>query len=74
MLRGFMIHGVVPASEQELSADPFVLRRDGDRLYSRRTSDMKGYRACVSAALPSLCEQLHGTASSARSCWKPGTT
>ena len=55
--RGYIISGhmdVVPASEPEWRADPFVLRRDGDRLYGRGTTDMKGFLACALAALPQL--------------------
>jgi acetylornithine deacetylase len=55
--RGYIVSGhldVVPASEPEWSADPFVLRRDGDRLYGRGTTDMKGFLACALAALPQL--------------------
>jgi acetylornithine deacetylase len=55
--RGYVISGhmdVVPAGEPEWSSDPFVLRREGDRLYGRGTTDMKGYFACALAALPGL--------------------
>jgi acetylornithine deacetylase len=55
--RGYIISGhmdVVPASEPEWRADPFVLRRDGDRLYGRGTTDMKGFLACALASLPQL--------------------
>jgi acetylornithine deacetylase len=55
--RGHVISGhmdVVPAGEPEWSSDPFVLRRDGDRLYGRGTTDMKGFLACALAALPRL--------------------
>ena len=55
--RGYVLSGhmdVVPAGEPEWSSDPFVLRRDGGRLYGRGTTDMKGFLACALAALPAL--------------------
>lgn len=55
--RGYILSGhmdVVPAGEPEWSSDPFVLRREGGRLYGRGTSDMKGFLACALAALPGL--------------------
>lgn len=55
--RGYVISGhmdVVPAGEPEWDSDPFVLRRNGDRLYGRGTTDMKGFLACALAALPVL--------------------
>ncbi|MER8955463.1 acetylornithine deacetylase [Mesorhizobium sp. M0833] len=55
--RGYIISGhmdVVPAGEPEWSSDPFVLRREGGRLYGRGTTDMKGFLACTLAALPGL--------------------
>ncbi len=55
--RGYIISGhmdVVPAEEPEWTSDPFALRCDGDRLYGRGTTDMKGFLACALAALPEL--------------------
>src|SRR5580704_13149227 len=45
---------VVPASEPGWNSDPFTLRADAGRLYARGASDMKGFLACVLAALPAL--------------------
>lgn len=55
--RGYILSGhmdVVPAGEPDWSSDPFVLRRAGDRLHGRGTTDMKGFLACALAALPTL--------------------
>lgn len=54
---GYILSGhtdVVPAQEVEWASDPFKLHRDGDRLYGRGTTDMKGFLACALAALPML--------------------
>lgn len=40
---------VVPTDGQVWSHDPFCLTREGNRLYGRGTTDMKGYIACVLA-------------------------
>jgi len=45
---------VVPAQEPQWSAGPFVLRTEGDRLFGRGTSDMKGFLAAALAIVPSL--------------------
>lgn len=47
---------VVPAGEAEWSSDPFSLRADGDTLFGRGTSDMKGFLACGLAALPEFAK------------------
>ncbi|WP_343315855.1 acetylornithine deacetylase [Brucella sp. BE17] len=52
---GYILSGhtdVVPAGEAEWSTDPFKLHKDGERLYGRGTTDMKGFLACALAALP----------------------
>jgi acetylornithine deacetylase len=43
---------VVPVDGQTWSTDPFRLTDLGDRLAGRGTSDMKGFLACVLAAVP----------------------
>lgn len=43
---------VVPVDGQTWDSDPFTVRRGGGRLYGRGTSDMKGFIACVLAAVP----------------------
>lgn len=43
---------VVPVDGQIWDSDPFTLRRDNGRLYGRGTSDMKGFIACMLAAVP----------------------
>ena len=43
---------VVDARGQKWKTPPFVLTRDGDRLYGRGTCDMKGFIACALAAAP----------------------
>ncbi|CAH1679663.1 Acetylornithine deacetylase [Hyphomicrobiales bacterium] len=45
---------VVPAQEPQWSADPFELRAEGDKLFGRGTSDMKGFLAAALAIVPGL--------------------
>ncbi len=54
---GYILSGhmdVVPATETGWSSDPFTLRADGENLYGRGTSDMKGFLAAALAAVPAL--------------------
>ncbi|KAA1184687.1 acetylornithine deacetylase [Rhizobium tropici] len=54
---GYVLSGhmdVVPANEAGWASNPFVLRADGERLYGRGTSDMKGFLAASLAAVPML--------------------
>ena len=43
---------VVPVEGQSWSSDPFVLAERDGRLHGRGTADMKGFLACVLAAVP----------------------
>ena len=52
---GVVLNGhtdVVPVEGQQWSTDPFKLSRKNNRLYGRGSVDMKGYIACVLAAVP----------------------
>ncbi|MEI9410663.1 acetylornithine deacetylase [Mesorhizobium salmacidum] len=54
---GYILSGhmdVVPAGEPQWSSSPFVLRPDGERLYGRGTTDMKGFLAASLAVVPAL--------------------
>ncbi|CDX24329.1 Acetylornithine deacetylase [Mesorhizobium sp. ORS 3324] len=54
---GYILSGhmdVVPAGEPQWSSSPFALRREGERLYGRGTSDMKGFLSAALAAVPHL--------------------
>jgi acetylornithine deacetylase len=54
---GYILSGhmdVVPAGEPQWSSPPFALRRDGERLYGRGTTDMKGFLAAALAAVSKL--------------------
>ncbi len=45
---------VVPTATQSWASDPYILRRDDERLFGRGTSDMKGFIAVVLALLPEI--------------------
>jgi acetylornithine deacetylase len=45
---------VVPVDGQNWTVDPFSLSENNGRLYGRGTADMKGFIACVLAAVPSF--------------------
>ncbi|MBZ9798428.1 acetylornithine deacetylase [Mesorhizobium sp. ES1-4] len=54
---GYILSGhmdVVPANEPQWSSSPFAMRKEGERLYGRGTTDMKGFLAAVLAAVPTL--------------------
>ncbi|CDX33790.1 Acetylornithine deacetylase [Mesorhizobium sp. ORS 3359] len=54
---GYILSGhmdVVPAGEPQWSSPAFALRREGDRLYGRGTTDMKGFLAAALAAVSTL--------------------
>jgi acetylornithine deacetylase len=54
---GYILSGhmdVVPAGEAGWTSDPFKLRVDGERLYARGATDMKGFLAAVLAAVPAF--------------------
>ncbi|MBZ9668468.1 acetylornithine deacetylase [Mesorhizobium sp. B3-2-1] len=51
---GYILSGhmdVVPAGEPQWTSAPFTLRPDGERLYGRGTTDMKGFLAAALAAV-----------------------
>lgn len=43
---------VVPVDGQAWNSDPFTLRQENGKLYGRGACDMKGYLACMLAAVP----------------------
>ncbi len=48
---------VVPVDGQAWDSDPFTLTERDDRLVGRGTSDMKGFLACVLAAVPGFLKR-----------------
>jgi len=61
---GVMLSGhtdVVPTTGQDWHSDPYRLKLDEDTLYGRGTCDMKGFIACVLAALPQMAAQKLAT-------------
>ncbi|GBR49860.1 acetylornithine deacetylase [Neokomagataea thailandica NBRC 106555] len=46
----------VPVDGQDWSSDPFALREENGRLYGRGAADMKGFVACMLAAVPDIKE------------------
>ncbi len=48
---------VVPAEGQTWSSDPFVLTQRAGRFYGRGAADMKGFLACVLAAVPDFLKR-----------------
>jgi len=57
---GVMLSGhsdVVPVDGQNWSVPPFVLTEHDGKLYGRGTADMKGFIACVLAAVPHFLAQ-----------------
>jgi acetylornithine deacetylase len=56
---GVVLNGhtdVVPVDGQAWTSDPFQLTRRDGRLYGRGTTDMKGFLACMLAAVPMFQE------------------
>jgi acetylornithine deacetylase len=54
---GYILSGhmdVVPAGEAGWDSDPFQLHQNGDALFGRGTSDMKGFLACALAAVAKI--------------------
>ncbi|MFC0266881.1 acetylornithine deacetylase [Kushneria aurantia] len=52
---GILLSGhtdTVPVEGQPWQRPPYCLTREGDRFYGRGTADMKGFLACVLAAVP----------------------
>jgi acetylornithine deacetylase len=45
---------VVPVEGQPWTTDPFTLVRKGEKVYGRGACDMKGFDACVLAAVPAM--------------------
>ncbi len=61
---GVMLSGhtdVVPVTGQDWNSDPFDLKRTDDKVIGRGSCDMKGFIACVLAAVPQMLEQRLST-------------
>ncbi|MCP4789789.1 MAG: acetylornithine deacetylase [Gammaproteobacteria bacterium] len=57
---GIMLSGhtdTVPVSGQNWTRQPFQLSAENGRYYGRGTTDMKGFLACVLAAVPDMAER-----------------
>lgn len=57
---GVMLSGhtdVVPALGTDWQSNPFVARLHDDKLFARGSADMKGFIACVLAAVPALLKR-----------------
>src|SRR3954467_14499865 len=54
---GYILSGhtdVVPVDDQTWESDPFTLTERGGKLYGRGACDMKGFDACILAAVPDM--------------------
>lgn len=57
MGRGIVLNGhtdVVPAFSERWASDPFKLKRSGNHIFGRGTTDMKGFISLILAAVPQI--------------------